>query len=133
MALTTIARCHGFPIKLQQVRDLLTTDGIGTNLSRLLTSANTLGFLSIGVKGPYSSVGTIPLPAIAHVTTDGPGHFVVIHSWHPDFVRISDRYKGVRIEGREEFCRSWSGYMLIVTPDTVAGRQLIEELSRSQA
>lgn len=116
VALATVARHYGVSVKLQQVRDLVSTNGAGTNLFRLLTSANILGFSSVGVKGPYSSLGKIPFPAIAHVTMDGLGHFVVVHSWDPDFVRISDRHGSVRQEDREEFCNHWSGYVLIAVP-----------------
>lgn len=126
VALANIARHYGISIELQQVRDLLGTNGVGTNLYDLLKAANALGFSSMGVRGPYSALERIPFPAIAHVTMDGLGHFVVVHSWDPAFVRISDRCGDVRNEDREEFCNHWSGYLLIAVPETVTEKKLLQ-------
>jgi len=117
VALTTIAWHYGISIKVQQVRDLLGNDGGGTNLYALLTTANIIGFKSKGVKGFYTALDNIPLPAIAHIIMDELGHFVVLHRWNPNFVIISDRGTGVRCVSREKFCEHWTGYMLIVIPD----------------
>ncbi len=119
VALATIAWHHGVPIKIQQLRDLLSRDGGGTNLYALLTTANTLGFKSKGVKCSYAVLDNIPLPAIAHVIMDELGHFVVLHHWESNFVIISDRSAGIRRVPREEFCEHWAGYMLIAIPDGI--------------
>ena len=123
VALTTIAWHHGISIKVQQVRDLLSSDGNGSNLYALLTTANTLGFKSKGVKGSYAALDNIPLHAIAHMIMDDLGHFVVLHGWKPNFVIISDRGAGVRRVTREKFCEHRTGYILIAIPDGILNKK----------
>ncbi len=117
-ALATIALHHRLPIGLQQMRDLAGTDRIGTNLQGLVAAAEGLGFSAKAVKGPYEALADVPLPAIVHTKTDeGLGHFVVLQRVKKHSVVVADPAQGVRKLSREEFCRQWTGYLLIVTPD----------------
>ena len=117
-ALATIALHYRLPIALQQMRDLAGTDRIGTNLLGLVTAAERLGFSAKAVKGPYEALVDVPLPAIMHMKTDeGLGHFVVLHRVKRNSVLIADPAHGIEKLSREEFCRRWTGYLLIVTPD----------------
>jgi ATP-binding cassette, subfamily C, bacteriocin exporter len=120
-ALATIALHHRMPIGLQQMRELAGTDRVGTNLLGLLKAAEKLGFSAKGVKGPYDALPRVPLPAIAHVRNDeGLGHFVVVHAVSKRRVVLADPARGIRKLGREEFCRCWTGYLLIVVPEQTA-------------
>ena len=117
-ALATVALHHRRPIGLEQMRDLAGTDRIGTNLLGLLNAAEKLGFSAKGVKGPYEALPQVPLPAIAHVKTDeGLGHFVVLHRAKKGAVVVADPARGVQNLTRDEFCRRWMGYLLVVVPD----------------
>ncbi len=96
-ALATVALHYRRPIALEQMRDLTGTDRIGTNLLGLLQAAEKLGFSARGVKGSYTALAQVPLPAIAHVKTEeGLGHFVVLHRVQSNAVIVADPGRGVR-------------------------------------
>src|SRR5919106_4314919 len=109
-ALATIAFHHGKSIGLQRWCDLTGTDRTGTNLLKLLQAAETLGFSAHGVKGAYEALLQLPLPAIAHTSTqEGPGHFVVLHRVENNGVVVADPAWGIQKLSREEFCQRWTG------------------------
>jgi ATP-binding cassette subfamily B protein len=116
-ALATIARHYRRPINLQTLRHLAGTDRGGTNLVGLLRAAEQLGFAAKGVKGPYEALGTLPQPAIAHVKREeGPGHYVVLYRVQKNKVLVADPAYGIRTLSRDEFCKEWTGYLLLVAP-----------------
>ena len=120
-ALATVALHYRRPIALQQMRDLAGTDRIGTNLLGLLQAAEALGFSAKGVKGPYEALPQVPLPAIAHVKTEeGLGHFLVLYRVKKDAVVVADPARGIQKLSRDEFCRRWTGYLLLLVPEQQA-------------
>jgi ATP-binding cassette subfamily B protein len=120
-ALATVARHHRLPVGLERLRDLTGTDRQGTSLLGLLRAAVRLGFRARGVKGTYEALPRAPLPAIAHLrTAEGLGHFVVLHQVRKDAVVIADPGGGVARLRRDEFCRHWTGYLLLVLPEQTA-------------
>jgi ATP-binding cassette subfamily B protein len=117
-ALATVALHHRRPIGLEQMRDLTGTDRAGANLLGLLQAAERLGFSARGVQGPYEALARVPLPAVAHTRTDeGLGHFVVLHRVRSMAVVVADPARGVERLSRDEFCRRWTGYLLLVVPE----------------
>jgi ATP-binding cassette subfamily B protein len=117
-ALATVALHYRRPLGLQQLRDLAGTDRVGTNLLGLVQAAEKLGFSAKGVKGPYEALSEVPLPAIAHVRNrEGLGHFVVLHRVSRDGVVVADPARGVESLSRDEFCRRWTGYLLLLVPE----------------
>jgi ATP-binding cassette subfamily B protein len=117
-ALASVALHYKLPIPVQRMRDLCGTDRVGTNLLGLLQAAESLGFSAKGVKGPFEGLREVPLPAIAHwINDEGLGHFVVLYGVRESSVVIADPARGIRKLSREEFCRQWTGYLLILTPD----------------
>src|SRR4051794_26769749 len=117
-ALAAVAIHYRRPIGLERLRDLTSTDRDGASLLGLLRAAEALGFSAKGVKGGFEALATIPLPAIAHVTNDdGSGHFVVLHRAGKNAVVVADPARGVSRLTRDEFCRRWTGYLLILVPD----------------
>jgi ATP-binding cassette subfamily B protein len=120
-ALATLAIHHRRPISLEQMRDLAGTDRIGTNLLGLVQAAEKLSFAAKGVKGPFEALGQVPLPAIAHVKTEeGLGHFVVLHRLRKGSVVVADPARGIQNLTRDEFCRRWTGYLLLAVPEPIA-------------
>ena len=116
-ALATVLLHHRRPVPLQRLRDLAGTDRIGTNLRGLVEAAEPLGLTARAVKGPYDALPQVPVPAIAHTrTAEGLGHFVVIHKATAKGVVIADPGRGVERLSRDEFCRRWTGYLLLVEP-----------------
>ncbi|MCC6491624.1 MAG: peptidase domain-containing ABC transporter [Pirellulales bacterium] len=121
-ALATIARQHGRPFGLETMRELAGTDRAGTNLLGLVHAAERIGFAAKAVKGEFEALDGAPLPAIAHVkTAEGYGHFVVLHRVRGDGVVVADPARGVASLSREAFCATWTGYLLLLTPDEAAG------------
>jgi ATP-binding cassette subfamily B protein len=116
-----VAIHHRRPITLERLRDLTGTDRAGASLLGLLRAAEGLGFSARGVKGEYPALAEVPLPAIAHVRgEDGAGHFVVLHRAGRRRVVVADPAHGVERLTRAEFCRRWTGYLLILVPDPLA-------------
>jgi ATP-binding cassette, subfamily C, bacteriocin exporter len=117
-ALATIARQHGRAFGLETIRGLAGTDRVGTNLLGLVRAAERIGFVAKAVKGEFDALQGAPLPAIAHVTTsEGFGHFVVLHHVAANKVVVADPARGVVSLSRAEFCQLWTGYILLLTPD----------------
>jgi ATP-binding cassette subfamily B protein len=117
-ALATVALHYRRPIGLEQMRDLAGTDRIGTNMLGLLQAAEKLGFSAKGAKGGYEALPQVPLPAIAHVKTEeGLGHFVVLHRVRKKGVVVADPGRGIQKLTRQEFCKRWTGYLLLVVPE----------------
>jgi ATP-binding cassette, subfamily C, bacteriocin exporter len=122
-ALATVALHYRRAIGLQQMRDLAGTDRVGTNLLGLIGAAERLGFSARAVKGPYEALPQVPLPAIAHFRTrEGLGHFVVLHRVREDAAVVADPGRGVQRLSRDEFCRCWTGYLLVLVPEQQAPR-----------
>ncbi len=121
-ALATLAVHHRRPIGLEAMRDLAGTDRIGTNLIGLLQAAEAMGFAARSVKGPFEALARVPLPAVAHVNTEeGLGHFLVLHRVRKGSVVVADPARGIQVLTREEFCRRWTGHLLLAVPEPNAG------------
>ena len=119
-ALATIARHYRRPLSLQQMRDLAGTDRVGTNLLGLVEAAEKLGFSAKAVKGPFEALLAAPLPAIAHIRTDeGLGHFVVLHRVKKNKVVVADPARGVQTISKDDFCRRWTGYLLLLAAQSL--------------
>jgi ATP-binding cassette subfamily B protein len=117
-SLAMIARHHRLRVSLEQMRDLAGTDRVGTNLLGLVKAAEKLGFSGRAVKGPYEALPEVPLPAIVHVKTEqGLGHFIVLYRVRKRSVVVADPARGVETLSREEFCKRWSGYLVVLVPD----------------
>jgi ATP-binding cassette subfamily B protein len=117
-ALATVALHYRRPVGLRQAGKLSGTRRTGTTLLGLLTGARELGFVARGVRTEYDALQQLPLPAIAHWTNGPvPGHYVVLHRVSAEEVVVADPAGQVRALAREEFCRSWSGHLLLLVPD----------------
>lgn len=128
--LATIALHHRMPIGLQKMRDLCGTDRVGTNLLGLVGAAENLGFSARAVKGPYDALPDVPLPAIVHVVTEqGLGHFVVLHRLTKTGVVVADPASGIEQLSEGEFCKKWTGYVLILAPGADGAAAAIETVS----
>jgi ATP-binding cassette subfamily B protein len=120
-ALATVALHYRRPVGLEQMRDVTGTDRAGANMLGLLRAAERLGFSVRGVKGPYEALPRVPLPALAHVKTkEGLGHFVVLHRVKGAGVVVADPARGVEKLSRDDFCRRWTGYLLVMVPEPQA-------------
>lgn len=116
-ALATICKHYGCTVGIGKIRELVWTDKQGTTLLGLLKGAEQLGFDAKAAKGDWEGLLTCPLPLIAHyVTAEGYLHFVVVHKIDGNNVIVADPGKGVVKISKDEFCKRWTGYVLIATP-----------------
>jgi len=117
-ALATVALQHGRPLALRQIRDLAGTDAVGAHLLGLFRAAEGMGFAARAAKATWASLSKIPLPAVAHVIApDGRGHFVVLHRVRRESILLANPNCGLEKRTREDFCKTWTGYLLLLTPD----------------
>lgn len=117
-ALATVARHYGMHSGLEMLRDWAGTDKVGTTMRGLASAAEQLGFLVKPVRGPYEALSQVPLPSIVHMTTsEGHGHFVVLHQVQQQQVTIADPARGIVRLSRVEFEADWTGNLLLVAPD----------------
>jgi ABC-type bacteriocin transporter len=119
-ALATIALHYGRPIGVQQLRELTGTDRSGTNLAGVVSAAQRLGFSVKAVRGKFDALPQAPLPAIAHVrNAEGLGHFVVLHAVSKKRVVIADPDRGIQKLSAEQFCKQWTGYLVLMVPEQI--------------
>jgi ATP-binding cassette subfamily B protein len=114
-SLATICLHHKRHVSLPRLRDLAGVDRIGASMAGLKRAAEALGFSAAGVKGPWAALGTVPLPAIAHVrNAEGLGHFVVLHKVDGTQATIADPARGLVKLTRQQFEACWSGRLLLL-------------------
>jgi ATP-binding cassette subfamily B protein len=121
-SLATVALYHGLPVGLEEMRDLTGTDRQGTSFIGLRRAAEKLGFSARPVRATWEALPQAPLPAIAHFRNrDGVGHFTVLARVRKNAVVLGDPARGVVTQSREEFCRGWSGNLLLLVPENLPG------------
>ena len=49
-------------------------------------------------------------------TCEGLGHFVVLHRVSQQKVVIADPASGIESLSKDEFCKKWTGYLVLMTP-----------------
>ena len=124
-ALAMIAKHHRMALGLEQARMFAGTDRVGTTLLGLVQAAEKMGFSARAVKGAYEGLPTIPLPAIVHIKNEqGLGHFVVLYRWYKGSVVIADPARGVVTMSRADFCKCWTGYVVVMVPEQQVRRRL---------
>jgi ATP-binding cassette subfamily B protein len=131
-ALATVALHHRVPTDLLQLRRPAGTGSEGTNFQDLVRAARELGFSARAVRGPFEALPQVPLPSIAHTENEtGLGHFVVLHQVDANSVIVADPAAHVERLSKEQFCRAWTGCLLILQRDRAPG--LDEIVSRATA
>lgn len=111
--LSMILRFYGKHVSTNKLRDLSNVSREGSSLHSIAEAAETLGFRSRGIKGSYDLLEKAELPAIAHWQGF---HFIVVYEAKPDRVVVADPAIGLRKLAREEFEKSWTGYLLLLSP-----------------
>jgi ATP-binding cassette subfamily B protein len=118
-AVATVAAHYGRKSNYLDLVDGVLLDPDGTDLFTLSHLAQQFDLETRGVFGDYDQIGGCRLPAIAHFRKfRGFGHFAVLHRWTPAHVILADPARGIRKRSRRSFCRSWTGYLLLLQPST---------------
>lgn len=104
---------------ITKLRDMMGTDLKGTNLIGLSKCCDELGFASQAVRVDKEGfLSKYTLPAIANVITkEGMSHFVVIFKITDKYVVVGDPGKDlIRLE-IDEFYKTFTGAMLLISPN----------------
>lgn len=125
-----VCKYYKMPIGLNRLRDMANVSRYGTSMAALAEAAETLGFLTRGVRTGYEKLMHTELPAILHWKGN---HFVVLFKTAKDQVRIADPAVGIRKLSRKEFEAEWTGVALLIEyTDQVAENEPSREKIRKK-
>ena len=106
-----ICKYYKMPMGLNRLRDMCNVSRDGTSMAALAEAAETLGFVTRGVRTGYEALMRTELPAILHWEGN---HFVVLYEINKKDVKIADPGLGIRRLARDEFEKSWTSMSLLL-------------------
>ena len=106
-----ICKYYKLPLGLNRLRDMCNVSKDGTSMAALAEAAETLGFVTRGVRTGYEALMRTGLPAILHWEGN---HFVVLYEITKKDVKIADPGLGLRRLKRPEFEKSWTNMALLL-------------------
>lgn len=106
-----ICKYYKMPIGLNRLRDMANVSRHGTSMAALAEAAETLGFVTRGVRTGYEALMRTDLPAILHWEGN---HFVVLYQITKKYVKIADPGVGIRKLSRAEFEKGWTNMALLL-------------------
>ena len=109
--LAMICKHYRMPIAIHRLRDLAGVSRQGATLAGVAEAAETVGFVTRGVRTSYKEAMRAQLPAIVH--WEGH-HYVVLYEISPQSVRIADPAVGLRKLTRKEFEDGWTNVALLL-------------------
>ncbi len=117
-SLAMVARFHRIAADPSKLRSLARTARSGASLKDVASAAGRLGFTTRGVHLSRKSMRSVPLPLIAHVTTEeGLGHFVVVFRAGRRSLLVGDPAGELRAVRWDAFLSRWKGVALLLAPD----------------
>ncbi len=106
-----ICKYYKLPLGLNRLRDMCNVSKDGTSMAAVAEAAETLGFVTRGVRTGYEELMRTGLPAILHWEGN---HFVVLYEITKKDVKIADPGLGLRRLKRPEFEKSWTNMALLL-------------------
>ncbi len=106
-----ICKYYKMPIGLNRLRDMSNVSRYGTSMAALAEAAETIGFVTRGVRTGYEALMRTELPAILHWEGN---HFVVLYQMNKKEVKIADPGVGIRKLSRAEFEKGWTNMALLL-------------------
>lgn len=116
-----ICKQYGLQKSIAKIRNIAGTDQKGTSAFGIVECFKKLGFIAKGIRiqKPEDLFAEFPKPCIAHMIVDGKVlHYVVLHSVSKKKIIVADPAKGLLKITPEEFCKMWTGILILATPDT---------------
>jgi ATP-binding cassette, subfamily C, bacteriocin exporter len=107
-ALASIIQHYGVTVSVEALRKYVPLDLQGTSLASLAAAASKLGLTVAAGQAKGDVLRDIPLPAIAHLNTEGIGHFVTIFRVSEKHVHLADPSLGLTKCSHEAFLKKWS-------------------------
>ncbi len=112
-----VSKYYGLKIPLTKIRNLASTDLVGTNVLGISEAGKSLGFNVKAVRAEKEELNSeISFPVIAHVNKEGLLHYVVIYKIKKDRVIIADPAEGITKITIDDFLNIWSGILIFLTP-----------------
>ena len=102
--LRMVLKYYGKNISLTKLRTLTETTRQGISLKNLSSTAEKLGFRTLGVKIPFEKLIKAPTPFIAHWNQQ---HFVVVHKVKKDIIFIADPAHGLLKYNKTDFIKKY--------------------------
>ncbi len=106
-----ICKHYGMPIGLNRLRDMANVSRYGASLAGLAEAAESLGFVTRGVRTGYEQLMRTDLPAVIHWEGN---HFVVLFRITSKHAMIADPGVGIRKLTRKEFEAGWTHMALLL-------------------
>ena len=106
-----ICKYYKMPIGLNRLRDMSNVSRYGTSMAALAEAAETIGFVTRGVRTGYEALMRTELPAILHWEGN---HFVVLYQMNKKEVKIADPGVGIRKLPRAELEKGWTNMALLL-------------------
>ena len=106
-----MCKYYKMPIGLNRLRDMSNVSRHGTSMAALAEAAETIGFVTRGVRTGYEALMRTELPAILHWEGN---HFVVLYHIDKKEVKIADPGVGIRKLSRAEFEKGWTNMALLL-------------------
>lgn len=108
-----ISSFHGYKINLPALRKQVALDASGMNLSQLMEVASSLNLSCRALKCPVNEINQLKLPCVLHWDME---HFVVLTGVNKKAIYVNDPAFGERKLSIHEFCKSYTGIALEITP-----------------
>ena len=109
--LAMICKYYRMPVGLSRLRDLANVSRYGATMAGLAEAAETLGFVSRGVRAGYEELMRTKMPIIVHWQGI---HFVVLFRITDHQAFIADPAVGIRKISRTEFETEWTNFALLL-------------------
>jgi ATP-binding cassette subfamily B protein len=119
-SLATVAHHYGCRISVTELRKFVDCDLHGVTLPALEAAAQALGFQTKAGIAKINALDKIPLPAIALLDDEIPGHYVVVHQISNGYVTVADPSIGLQKIRHSDFSRRWQGrFVLLLRPNSL--------------
>ncbi len=106
-----ICKYYGMPIGLNRLRDMANVSRHGASLAGLAEAAESLGFVTRGVRTGYEQLLRTDLPAVIHWEGN---HFIVLFQITAKYAMIADPEIGIRKLSRKAFEAGWAHMALLL-------------------
>ncbi|MFA5849732.1 MAG: peptidase domain-containing ABC transporter [Bacteroidales bacterium] len=119
-SLASVATYYGLKVPLAKLRLYSGTNSQGTTIRGIIDAAEKIGMCAKGFKGKTSSLYKVLKPVILLLKKEiGLMHFVVLYKISKQYFYLMDPAEGniVRVN-QEEFNKEWTGYLIVVEPDS---------------
>lgn len=117
--LAMILKSYKTKIPLHKLRNLSGTDLEGTTAFGLKTALEKFNFNCLAIESDHNiwNQDKLKFPLIAHtITQNNLMHYVVVYSIKNEYLLIADPAKGKYKMSINEFCKEWTGFLLLPTP-----------------